>query len=946
MSVNMYKLCKRIISTFVVVLLLLEGVFCMNLFALNDTKNTGSYTNTKYKTSGLYNDDGELVMGVNYTPTANYGWLPTTIRDKYYNDEMIRTDLKRISSLGFNSVRLLGVIDVGMTLSSGFETTLKEIMDNYERLFKTCRDYGLTADVCMVPADGDTTDYKAEGSGIRRVLEEFVNRFDGPYDDVIVLWEVSNEPDLNTYGMTLEDSVAEFASNKDWNEKRAPYLAWCADYMRKLGAKNPISIGSMNSPRCTEWDAKNFDVANIHNYKTTVEEADIFNSEIWELDMKVKGKCRPTVLSEVGMPAGVCSPNSDIIQYCIENDIAFYTWGYAWISNEGYMQGLIDNTGNLRTSTLGYSMIQGYEDHSPLNVTAYDTTPGGRDTVDTILYGYDMGNKPDSTVEEYARSVEIYYNWVRGLVAYWTPDFRELVYQTPGDTLRDRLDSIAKWSSYAAIPYIRTYGNYTNDNTLGGDMDANYFENQPKYVGMDGAFPQGRTRFAFGMGKDGSDAILMQQSGKLMMLQPLNENYAYSISVSLKVADNSNAGIGFACQNDAADISNPGIYLSISQGESKDFAEKLVSGGQKPYSIRVSTTTTIGTNGIVASFDYDPKLIDKNGYLDIKVAFSGKGTAVNPLNAIITSNGVEIGKFEVRYGLDENCIYPCLISDTISAANYFDNLIIKNETENKVLWSDGFETGKFDYDYLTYVTDSRYTANTNSKLLDRIAGYISDLKASSVLLAAPKDMEAYICDSLLVFTWKYAGKGEGGFEIQRSLDGKTWERYWRCFPGSTNAIVPLYDNNADKYQYRVSTISSTNTAVRPSEAFTASKGEGQNGSVLASFKDKSGKEQKVIAIGNGVFIDGTGSECKDSTVDKNSYVYRYLKKTNSVDPNLVNRKISETADNTADDTNNSTVSNDKSTAKIPVLPIIIFAVSAVLLALAAVILGFTFLKKQ
>lgn len=941
MSVKEHKLFKKAVCFIVITLLLINGAFCMSIFADNEKKD-GTYKNTKYKVSGLYNDDGELVMGINYTPTANYGWLPSTIYDNYYTDDMIRTDFKRIVQLGYNSVRLLGVIDVGMLNSSSFESTLKEIMNNYERIFQACRDYGLTADVCMLPADGETTDYRLEGSGIRRVIEEFIDRFDDPYDDVIVLWEVSNEPDLNTYGLTLEDSKKEFETDEYWNNNRAPYLAWCADYMRSLGCKNPISIGSMNSPRCTTWDAENFDVANIHNYKSTVKDADIFNCEIWEMDMNVLGKCRPTVLSEVGMPAGVCSPNSDIIQYCIENDIAFYTWGYAWISNEGYMQGLIDNTGKLRTSTLSYSMIQSYSQHAPLCITSYDTTPGGRDTVDTILYGYDLGTKNDASLEDYAYGVEIYYNWVRGLVSYWTPDFRELIYQTKGDTLKERLDTIATWASYAAIPYIRTYGNYTNDNKLGGEQDANYFENQSKYVGMEGAFPQGRARYAFGCGKDGSDAILMQQAGKLMMIQSLDENYAYSVSVSLKIADNSNAGIGIACQDDTAEISNPGVYISVSQAESEDFAEKPISGGQKPYSIKVSSTSTSGTSGIIASFDYEPSLIDEDGYLDLKVAFSGKGTSVNPLNAIITSNGIEIGKFEVRYGLDEKCVNTCLISDTINAANYFDNLVVKNETEDKILWSDAFETGKFDYDYVTYVTSSTSTNNTNAKLLDRIAGYISDLKATSVLITEPKDTEAYICDSMLVFNWNYAGKGESGFEIQRSIDGVNWERYWRCLPGNTSAIVPLYDNNADKYQYRISSITSSNTAGRPSAAFTASKGKGQDGDILASYIDNDGKEQRVIAIGNGVFIEGTGSECKDSSVDSTSYVYRYLKKTNSVDTNITNPKISETVYNVNDQ---NTISHN-STEKIPVLPIVIFGLSVLLLAGAFLLLGFTFLRKK
>lgn len=933
MSAN--RLCRRTVCIVTALSLLFACIGGMTASA--DKNITGTYKNPNYKTRGLYNDDGSLVQGVNYEPRYCYGWFPSMMQSTFFSEAAIRKDFSDISKMGFNSVRIFGIIDSSILNNQSFETLIEGYMKYYTTVFTACREYGLSADVIML-GDAWNTDYTAVGSAASRVLDEFINRFEKDYDDVIVLWEIANEPDLSNAWATTEEATEQFKTDDEWNNLRKPFLDWAAKYLRKIGVKNPISIGAMNTPRACEWDSETFDVANAHNYFSTIEWFDEYNTGIWEQDMKVLGHCRPTVLSEIGMPGGMCSPNSDMIQYCLENDIAYYVWGSAWIGNPGYMQGLLDNNGKLRTATVSYATLQKYQNWMSCAVNAYDTTPASRDTWRERLSRLDKTIDDDSaSIEDFTEGVEEFYNWARSNIAYWTPDFRELVYTTEGSTLKERLYTIIGNVTTSVMPYIRTYGSYHNDNGLGGTLKAEYSENHQKYLSMSSPASQGRSRYAFGQGKDGSDAILMQQTNKLMMLQPLSENVAYSVAVSLKIADDSSAGIGIACGNDLSSDNNPGIYIRVSQGESEDYSKKVQRASQKPYKIVVSTVSTAGAGGTIASFDYDPSLIGEDGYLDIKVAFSGIGSATNPLNAVITSGGKEIGKFEVKYGLDSECKYVGLISDYLNAVNYFDNLIVSNETEGKVLFSDSFDTGKFDYDFLTYIPSTdKYK---NSDVLDKMALYLEAAGNSNVINKAPENVSAYVCDSLLAVKWDYTGKGEAGFEIQRSADGETWERYWRCLAGSNNAIIPLFNDSAADYKYRVAPISSSGTASKYSEDVTPSKGKGQSGDVLGSFKTDSG-EEKIVAIGSGVYLESSGSDLSDASVPKDSYAARLLKKTESFDSRIVNLKPAEKIK----ESNNNQTSVKSESKGITVLQKVLLTTASVILLAAAGIFGTSIIK--
>lgn len=882
------KILKRALLCAVAGTLVINSTLGFTVSSKEVDAVSGSYKNEKYKLTGLYNDNGDLVQGVNYTPTSYYGWWPTVSRQENFSETYVRKDLAAIQKLGYNSIRILQPLSVQDMESSYYDELLEKTIGTYKKLFNLCREYGLTACVIMAPKDGYKTNYKAENSGVYRLLKAYIDNFDKEYDDVIVLWEIANEPDPNTWGYTLEESIEIFETDEEWAQV-APYLAWMKDVVKELGAKNPVSIGAMNSPRCTSWDALNMDVCNIHNYRTTISDVDQFNSEMWEMDMQTLGYCRPTVLSEIGMPNGMLQPNSDIIQYCIENDIAYYVWGYANISNEGYMQGLVNNVGELRTGTLSYSSIQGYSNWQSLAVTAYNNVVGGNDSSKNAFWFLNLGLEDETNLDKMAYGTETYYNWVRGMLPYWTPDFREALYMAEGDTYLERFKFIVAQASYAVMPYIRTDGSYENDNLLGGDAKANYYENITKYMSLDGATSQGRARFAFGKGQNGSDAILVQQRNQVMLLNEIDYSVPYSFSVALKVADDSYAGVGIACQDDKNSDSNcAGVYLRVTQARSKDFEENNHSF-QKPYTVSVYLNQVSGVSGIIQNFKYDPDLIDEDGYVNLKVVFGGKGNASSPLTARVYISDTKLGEFKVVVGLNDECKYLSLISPFDNAANYYDNLVLKNEETGKIVLSDTFDTGRNDYDYLTY--SPKDATNSNTKILDKIALILSNLDKDSVLVGTPKDVNVAICDSLMIVKWKYGGRGESGFEIQRSIDGENWERIWRTLPETDYAIIPVYESQAGEYQYRVSPISSSNTAVKPSEAVKAIKGKGQSGDILASCEFK-GKEYRATVIGSGVFLEGYGSECPDTT-DQEFFVKKLFKKTTSKDVRITNLPLEQ-----------------------------------------------------
>ena len=851
----------------------------------------GTYYNDAYQVDGLRNPDGSLVEGINYTPLYYYGWLPSVMGD-YYQHDKVAEELKLIKRLGFNSIRLLGTITENQATADNFDTYLDKVMKNYQDMFDICREVGLTATVIMIPGLSDySVDYKSEDSGIYKILREFVTRFDKAYRDVVVMWEIANEPDLNTWGLKYDAEVREFATNEKWNNEIKPYLTWANGVVKALGAEIPTSIGAMNSARCDSWDAETFDVMNLHNYRTTMDHVTTFNNQAFALDQKTLGKVRPYVMTEVAMPGSMRQPNSDIMQYARENNIAYYVWGFAAVSFEQTIQGIVDTAGNMRASTLPFETLMAYPRQYPLAVPSFDVTAGGSDVDNTPLWAALRGLNNQNNLEYFVYGAEELYNFMRAIVPYYTYDFREAVYLAEGSTVQEKILRLYSTAAQAIMPYVRTYGNYTNDNILGGTLRANYHEKLHSQNTVNG-FSMYRSRYAFEKGKGGSDGIVMMQLNYLQIRQALAAEKTYTLSADIRPEGDGWGGLAIAMADDVGEKQPACLQLRLTTDVSEAAASGLSGRWQKPYTVVAYLVNEAG-GGRVREFSFDSSLAGEDGYVNLAVTFSGNGTAENPLSAAIKCGGTEIGRVTLDTGLSADCRYTALISSTEGAVNYYDNLILKDETAGEILLSDAFETGRYDFDLLTYDPELCLLGDgiNNQDILDSLALMVSKSGNTSVLFTKPKNVEAHLCDSLLTVTWDYAGKGEAGFEIQRSLDGKTWERYWRTMPGMDYAVIPVYDEYAALYQYRVSPVTSTNTATQLSEPVKASLGKGQEGDVLASFENAAGETKKVVSLGTAVILEGSGSEV---TVGGQFYGSAYFKMT-STKAVLTNPRLDKTA---------------------------------------------------
>lgn len=426
----------------------------------------GTYANSKYELSGLKNPDGSLVQGINYTPLWNYGWFTGAVEPSRYQPEEVRKELKIIKQLGFNSVRMMSPFG----WAYGNKDWSNQLLDSYDDFLLACRETGLTADICLNGYSDE--DYRAEDSFTRWLLNEWLTRFDEKYSDVIVMYEVSNEPDLNIFTFDVEWGKQQYLTNSEWLNVKMPLLQFIRDFVKDFGTKKPVSVGAMTTSLFTPWDAQNFDVINLHPYVNTVENTDRgFTMPAADMDMETLGYVRPMVFSEIAWVSGNQSKTSDIVQYCRENGIAYYVWGFASNSAEQCFQGIMDAAFALRTSSLGFDMISRYSKHFPLASAGYDDTPagGGAIIAGSVRSAVDiMKTDPKGALSWLDKAAQAANSQLSALAPYWVPDFREDFLTANGDNISDKLKNSLTNSVLSILPYIRTYGSYENDGGLGG----------------------------------------------------------------------------------------------------------------------------------------------------------------------------------------------------------------------------------------------------------------------------------------------------------------------------------------------------------------------------------------------------------------------------------------------------------------------------------------------
>ncbi|MBE5786840.1 MAG: hypothetical protein E7324_04785 [Clostridiales bacterium] len=862
---------------------LMLGLAAFSAVQAEEEENMGTYRTENYTLDGLRNPDGSLVRGVNFTPVHNGGWFVGAMARSDYRPDLMRRELAMIKQMGFNSVRILSPFGDWLF---GNKTACRAILDNYDDFFRACREFGLTADVVLPRFPQE--DYSDQLSFTRWLLKEMVTRFEEKYSDVIIMWEVANEPDLNVFTTDAIRGIRAYENSEEWNQVMRPCLQFTRDYLKELEVETPLSVGAMTSSLYTSWDAENFDVINLHPYIALLEVADQgYTRQAAAMDMETLGYVRPMVFTEVSWASGNLSRASDIMQYCEENNIAYYLWGWGANSYEQCMQGIMDPAGRLRVATLPFSLLQRHEKWWPAAAASYDDTPaGGGADIRGILSEAMFDSRNPAKMATAAQNA---HGQLGALAGYWTPDFRECYLTAPGESMLEKSRYVLEKSLLSMLPYIRTYGTYANDNALGGGLPANYFENHYKYNTSRGHLFF-RSRFAEGEGKRGTDGIVMCNENELVLRQPLNPAQTYQVSVDLRPGLNTVCGVGLACGDDedtAYQVKNPGVYFRVSHLESADSARNMSSTVQKALAVEVRSVNQFKAESWLKTLNLTEDMFDEDGYVHFSIRFSGNGTLAYPLQAEVFAGGVSLGKIIVKSGTmqgDGNIV----LFNSGCDYSYFDNLLLE-DAQGHPLLSDTFESGKYDYELLTYTnergrrdwaSEAARDGLTNQKYFDAIYKNAVRLLGQDILHAQPEKFALYRCDSLLCAQWEYAGTGESGFEIQRSLDGKTWHTYWRTMAGSRSAVIPLFAGEAEKeYLYRISPVTAQNDTPCFTAAISAGPGHGQTEEYLASYTDPDGRRQTVEIVGNAPL---RSADLNPIPRDKKQpWVSRYNEKTES-----------------------------------------------------------------
>ena len=91
----------------------------------------------------------------------------------------------------------------------------------------------------------------------------YINKLGPDYEDVIVMWEIVNEPDLDTYGRSHSDGAQMFANDTTWNNYSKPFIAWAKEKIDSYNTDILTSVGYIDAPMYDSFDANNTDVINL-----------------------------------------------------------------------------------------------------------------------------------------------------------------------------------------------------------------------------------------------------------------------------------------------------------------------------------------------------------------------------------------------------------------------------------------------------------------------------------------------------------------------------------------------------------------------------------------------------------------------------------------------------------------------------------------------------------
>jgi len=633
-----------------------------------------------------------------------------------YDPQLARADLDVTKALGFNSIRTF--------LSFGdFRTNPEQVQKNLTDFLTACRERKITVMPVISP---DRASFRGQGDKWRRdpsvlqrsdflpyrYLEMMMTTFDKPFADVIICWDIWNEP--------FWDAMI---ANDDMDLTRAGVL-WYARTAEKFKPVNPYTIGwalledLLEDPELCELTP----VVSFHFYNPTLTGYTRKYKIARELFQKHGN--RPFLMTELGRP-GLLQPYSDAAKFCESEKVGYFMWEVFARGGWSRIQGLVFDDGGLRPSTAPKWIVDNYKKRSSFFVEGYDLTAAGADvlarTTDTVISAF---NDPKTPPEKFYDVLEYFYNAMRAQSPVWTPDLRDVYPPFTDKTSREDIRKAFLSTLDKLRPNVRSVGDLSNDNGLGGDVKIRYRDTWSRTGRIENIWETSIAKFIRlfqnldpsiyhkGFGKNGGQAVGNWTSERILLngwqyesdrpylfeadvcpprarsetekTVPLN-NWA-GLAVNVRPGIEKDCGVIVGVTNPGAESPDGGIL----------FVDRI-----PPANVRlIDRLVTVR----LKKEDFDGA-----GYVHLGIKFQGDAD----LHGTVLVNGREMGGFKTREIMGRGERYLALEGSVVSAMQSwlnprydFDNLKVTDLSSNRVVLSDGFEKSGTNGERISYAVDT------------------------------------------------------------------------------------------------------------------------------------------------------------------------------------------------------------------------------------------------
>jgi hypothetical protein len=645
------------------------------------------------------------IRGVNYMLRS--GW-------SHYDPKQVRADLAVAKALGFNSVRTF--------LSFGdYKADPARFQANMADYLTACRENSLTA---MPAINPDRASFKGLGEKWRkdpavlykddflpyRYLKMFMTEFDRPFADVVICWDLWNEPFWDA--MIADDDM-------DITRAGVVWFSRTAEHFKPV---NPTTIGwalledLLEDPELCDLTT----VVSFHFYNPTLT-GYIKKYKIARELFKAHGN-RPFIMSELGRP-GMLQPYSDPAAFCESENVGYYMWEVFAHGGWQRIQGVVWEDAGLRASTLPKWIVDGYKKRSDLFIEGYDVTAAGADVLagalDRALAAFaDRAASPAAFYD----ALEYLYNARRAADPGWTPDLRDVYPPFEAKTPRDTIRKAFRETLDKLRPLVRTDGNRPNDNALGGETKIAYedvwsrtgrIENIwetaiPKFVRL--FVTLNPTFYQKGYGKGGGQA-----AGNITTERVLLQGWRYDPDKAyLFEADvrppQASAEVGKLARGGAW----AGLAVDVRPGIERDcgiLAGVTLSGPGGGGTVFVDRFPPTNVISVVRLFEAALKKedFDAAGYVHLGIRFQGDAD----LRGAVLVNGRELKTFAAKeiLGRGDRLLalegsLPPWRRTGLDARYAFDNLKVTDFSANRAVLSDSFERSGKNGERLSYVVDT------------------------------------------------------------------------------------------------------------------------------------------------------------------------------------------------------------------------------------------------